>query len=760
MDYTGKKVLVAGGAGMIGSHLARELCKKDALVTIADNLSSGSKQNIRDILHDYPNSRFKWVDLRTPVVCRNMVRGQDYVYQLSANMGGILQITKVYADIIRDNALINLNMLEAARNEGIKKYFWSSSACFIPKTEVITNLSFKPISKVMVGDKVLTDDGEYHCVRKVGSRMYKGDMLNIRTYGVDLSCTPEHPFVIDEDGRKWKTAKELKKGDYIVITRSKGRMGEYPSELPLLPDKYVNQIKLAEYLKQLGHKVNAKEARRIAVDFGVTWTQVYQYSHGYKYQYGKRKVEYRPRFRNTPINVEITAEFMELLGIFIAEGWTEYQGVAFAFNDNEPAYADRCKKLVENIFNVKAMYRNTAGQKGFKYEIRSRFLRDFFKKLAYDDSGVYRASSKAIPSWVFNTPIEYQESFLKGYWLGDGSFTFQPPRHMIVACSTVSETLFWQLRTLMLQMGILTSIYKAKKRTHILGRKVNSHTPCLLYVRDYYCQSKLSKIIGVNVAETVVRQKHNRLAKIYPDYIAIPIKHITKKEYSGLVWNLEIEDNHTYNVQNVAVHNCVYPEYKQLSAEVVPLKEEDAYPAAPDQAYGWEKIFTEQLCSSYIRDYGMDIRIARFHNIYGDGFTSYDKQKAKAPCHLIIKAIRHPEPIFNIWGDGEQTRSFCYIDDCIEAVLKLMDSDYNQPINIGTDRLVTIKELADIIIKISDKDITPEYDLTKPVGVRGRNASLVLVKEVLDWEPTTSLEKGLEQVYQFAVDNWDRLENI
>jgi len=195
---------------------------------------------------------------------------------------------------------------------------------------------------------------------------------------------------------------------------------------------------------------------------------------------------------------------------------------------------------------------------------------------------------------------------------------------------------------------------------------------------------------------------------------------------------------------------CVYPAGKQSSPEVIPLKESDIVPAEPDQFYGWEKLVTLKMCEAYNKDYGMKVRTLLYHNIYGP-YSSYD-EKGKAPMHLIWKAIKHPNPPFEIWGDGKQTRSFCYIDDAIEGTLLRMKSNYLQPLNIGSDRLVTIDELARIIIKISGKDITPRYDLSKPQGVRGRNADLTLVKEILGWEPKISLEEGLKQTYEWLVN--------
>jgi len=201
---------------------------------------------------------------------------------------------------------------------------------------------------------------------------------------------------------------------------------------------------------------------------------------------------------------------------------------------------------------------------------------------------------------------------------------------------------------------------------------------------------------------------------------------------------------------------CVYPIEKQETPEVTPLKEDDAIPADPNEFYGWEKLVTEKMCEAYHRDYGLEVRIARFHNIFGEAYNAFDPERGKAPAHLIRKAILYPKEKFIIWGDGKQTRSFLYIDDCVEGILKLMESDYINPINIGSDRLVTINELAKIIIEISGKDIEIEYDLTKPQGVRGRNADLTLAKKILKWYPKISLEEGLRRMYFWAKEQYEK----
>jgi GDP-D-mannose 3',5'-epimerase len=194
---------------------------------------------------------------------------------------------------------------------------------------------------------------------------------------------------------------------------------------------------------------------------------------------------------------------------------------------------------------------------------------------------------------------------------------------------------------------------------------------------------------------------------------------------------------------------CVYPTYKQTDPDVKGLREVDAYPADPDNFYGWEKLYTEKMCEAYQRDYKMDIRVLRYHNIYGPEGT-YKGGREKSPAALCRKVAEASNPgEITIWGDGKQTRSYCYVDDAVEGTIKLMESNFNKPINIGSDRLVTINRLADIIIGTSGKHITKRYDLTAAQGVRGRNADLTLVKKALSWEPKVSLEEGLYKTYKW-----------
>lgn len=194
---------------------------------------------------------------------------------------------------------------------------------------------------------------------------------------------------------------------------------------------------------------------------------------------------------------------------------------------------------------------------------------------------------------------------------------------------------------------------------------------------------------------------------------------------------------------------CVYNRDKQRDPDVTPLKEEDAYPALPEDGYGWEKLFSERMCRHFREDHGIETRVARFHNVYGP-FGTYDGGREKAPaalCRKVIEAKHSGHHRIVIWGTGEQTRSFMYVDDCIEGTQKILHSDIREPINLGSDELVTINQLVDIIEEIAGIELEREYDLSKPRGVNGRNSDNTRILDYLGWEPSIRLRDGLRETY-------------
>ncbi len=207
---------------------------------------------------------------------------------------------------------------------------------------------------------------------------------------------------------------------------------------------------------------------------------------------------------------------------------------------------------------------------------------------------------------------------------------------------------------------------------------------------------------------------------------------------------------------------CVYAAEKQLTPDIEPLKESDAYPAEPEDGYGWEKLFSERMCRHFTEDFGLLTRVARYHNVYGpNGTWTGGREKAPAAiCRKLAEAKLSGDHEIEIWGDGEQTRSFMYIDDCTEGTLRIMHSDIDVPINLGSSEMVTINQLVDIVEDIAGIRVSRRYDLDAPKGVRGRNSDNTMIQERLGWEPSISLRDGLEQTYRWIFDQVSALERV
>lgn len=203
---------------------------------------------------------------------------------------------------------------------------------------------------------------------------------------------------------------------------------------------------------------------------------------------------------------------------------------------------------------------------------------------------------------------------------------------------------------------------------------------------------------------------------------------------------------------------CIYPDYRQQETAVTALAEDHAYPAMPENGYGWEKLFSERLCKNFEEDFGFISKVFRFHNVYGP-FGTWDGGREKAPaamCRKVIDCIETGNMEMEIWGDGEQTRSFMYIDDCITGIDKLMASDCTDPLNLGRSELVSINQLLDIVEEIAGVKVKRNYNLDAPQGVRGRNSDNALIKEKLGWEPEIDLRTGMETTYHWIKEQYDR----
>lgn len=225
--------------------------------------------------------------------------------------------------------------------------------------------------------------------------------------------------------------------------------------------------------------------------------------------------------------------------------------------------------------------------------------------------------------------------------------------------------------------------------------------------------------------------------------------------------NLNVLDAcHKRNIKRVFYSSsaCMYPEHNQLDPDNPNCVEDSAYPANPDSEYGWEKLFSERLYLAYNRNYGMENRVARYHNIFGPQGT-WQGGKEKAPAAMCRKVIHADDPgKIEVWGDGKQTRSFLYIDECLEGTTRLLRSDFQGPVNIGSDEMITINGLAEMVIDISGKDVKVD-NIPGPLGVRGRNSDNTLIKEKLGWAPSQSLRDGMEKTYAWIETEAKRRDN-
>ena len=265
------------------------------------------------------------------------------------------------------------------------------------------------------------------------------------------------------------------------------------------------------------------------------------------------------------------------------------------------------------------------------------------------------------------------------------------------------------------------------------------------------------EVLDLRKAENCLLATRGRIVEVYNlaadmGGIGYITAHLADISHNNILINTHmLEASRQNGVQRFLFSSsaCVYNQSKQKDAAVTALREEDAHPADPEPGYGWEKLFAEELCSYYYKDYRFETRIVRFHNVYGP-LGTYEGGKEKAPAAICRKvALTEDKGEIEVWGDGEQTRSFMYVDDCVEGLLRIMASDYRDPLNLGTDELITINGLVDLVAKIATKKISKRHNLSGPQGVRGRNSDNTRLREVLGWEPCIRLERGLAVTFEW-----------
>jgi nucleoside-diphosphate-sugar epimerase/intein/homing endonuclease len=736
--------VVMGGGGFIGGYLCIDLLRQGYAVRSVDILPFRQWQQVHVGVENLQ------LDLRKLENCKTATKGADRIYQLACDMGGMgfIENNKCLCMI---SVLINTHVLIAAKEEEVKRFFYSSSACFLPDSLCITKNGITRIQDVQKFEYILTHTGDFHRVKDTSSRNYKGNICKINLYGVpSIHCTPDHRIFVNDE--KWEKAAELSGKDFVIIPKPNLSCVDCDDIILDLPPNNIHYLTL--------QKGEIKNISAFASSINVSNHIVYRWNNS-----SRLSKHLDPVLNDSII---INSDLGELIGIYLAEGWIENSSeylskdkvrktrssVLFSFGSHETELIERTSSLLSRVFGIpRYKIRSYSGGSAVKLEIVSEVLSLFFKKHCYkNNSSKYRCYNKAIHQCLFCSNEEFLQSLLYGYWMGDGCRNRQANNTDRNILSSTSKELIWQLRTVCLSLGIYTSIQVRSSGTDCIeNRIVNRRESYHLYA------------VGVgNLLDNISCYRDFKIDNQYcGKYMSfdgvsfrLKVQDIELEQYDGDVYNMEVERNPSYTIMNIAVHNCVYNASKQTDANVIPLKEEDAYPAMPEDGYGWEKLFSERLCRHFREDFGLITRVARFHNVYGPlGTWTGGREKAPAAiCRKVAEAKLSNNLEIEIWGDGTRTRSFQYIDDCITGINLIMESDITDPINLGTSELVTINQLVDIVEDIAGVKLHRKYNTAAPQGVKGRNSDNTMIKKYLNWEPSIPLRVGLEKTYEWIYD--------
>lgn len=689
------KSVVLGAGGFIGGHLVNSLLKKGNDVVAVDVKPPYKWFQKFDEAHNYH------FDASTSRNTKLVSYNADELYNLAANMGGMGFIASHRVDCM-ESAHTTMAAFRAAHEADVGKIFYASSACFVGGTLILTDRGLLPIESIVIGDEVIAADGVWHPVTNIHSRLYRGPLTQVDPQGMpSFYCTPDHRLLSKD--KTWIQASEstslsvvypkLDKQDNL-FTFEKNKYNELWQE--------IGQSNLPLYKLALKHKININTP--------------------YKWNALKKKKKFPSRHID-PVNIDFVSKTFELgrlLGLIAAEGWYEThrkyntERIVVAFGKHEIELINEYKLLLQTVLNIHPdriiQYEaNTA----IKIHVTSKRFVSLVKAVMSCDQ---RAHNKLLTPFGMFGPECYIQGFISGHLAGDGCVS----KNRIVH-STTSEILAHQIRYMLLSLGLNCSIqHREAHSTKIDGRVVNGRDSWHIYYR---------KTSGATVKTSLT------------------------SEVKCTVYNLEVLDDPSYCVDGFIAHNCIYNDKLQQETDVY-LKEDDAWPADPEPGYGLEKLYGEQLGKFWNEEYGLNVRIARFHNCFGP-YTSYQGGREKAPaaiCRKVAEAKLTGSNEITIWGDGEQTRSFLYIDECLDGVSRLMESDYIEPLNIGSSELVSINQMVTIVENIADVKLKRNYDLAAPQGVRGRCSDNTRIQEVLGWQPTQRLEVGLEKTYQWIYD--------
>jgi nucleoside-diphosphate-sugar epimerase len=722
-----KTALVLGAGGFIGNHMVSRLKKEGYSFVRGVDLKypefsrSEADEFIVGDLRDHPFVervvQFKGYSGNFyNFVPSRFITGFDEIYQYAADMGGAGYIFtgEHDADVMHNSASINLNVLDSIRGlndltgKNKTKVFYSSSACFVEGTKVLTSEGFLPIESITTDHKVMAEDGKWHKVTETHKKNYVGDLVEIHALGGNkIVCTPDHRFLLDD--KTWKKAENIK-GKYIfeVVPDLSGS-----EEVQIIENK--------ENLKQLWNELDGYDGPiyKLAEKYKVTQLTPY------KWDKMKRQNKFPVKLLDPILKSSIKKDYDLgwLLGLILSEGWIETnshcdtQRLVICLGKHELDLIQKYKKTLQRSLGIHPdRISQYDSRTATKIHVTSKKMVHLFDvTLASISNG---CKEKRMTMEGMTGSIEYLRGIMDGSNAGDGCIHYVERGDY--------NKYFWSTTSneLALQYSIILKSLEQPNSIQIRPAGI-------------YC---------IEGREGLASESYS----IYTKKNGTKIKDVTVlPEQSCYVYNLEVEDVHSYIVEGCVVHNCIYNEDLQEDANNPGLKEVDAYPALISNTYGWEKLFSEILYESYNRNYGIPVRIARFHNIFGiKGTISGGKEKAPAAICRKVAELPPEGGEIEVWGDGEQTRSFLYVDECIEATRRLMESDFIGPVNIGSEEMVTINQLVETVAKVSNKEVTIKH-IDGPVGVRGRNSNNDLIREKLGWDYKMTLEQGIEKTYKW-----------
>lgn len=706
-----KTALVLGAGGFIGSHLVRRLKEEGYWVRGVDLKYPEFWETVADdfVIGDLRDRKVVSQVMFAPGQRHLDMGGFDEVYQLAADMGGAgyLFIGIHDADIMHNSVQINLNVLKEASSKGVRRIFYASSACFVKGTKVFTDRGYLNIEDIDTTMSVIAEDGEWHRVLETTKKTHHGQLCKLHVLGCDdIICTPDHRFLTSEG--EWVRADQMK-GKTIHEVQP-NLEGEF--EINLEGDKYVEMYKELNTWKEPLYKLAEK--------YGTSLSVPYDWKRGKKYP-----IKIDPVTKSTAYK---TYDLGWLVGIWLSEGWIEgkssQERLVCAFGKHELELVERYVSILSSTFGIdESRIISYESRTGIKIQVSSKRLIKTADKLCDLRN---KSHNKKLTMFGIKGSDDYRQGILDGSNDGDGSKQIVNHGYYERSLySTSSIFLARQYGMILNSLGIYNSTnVRSSKEYNIEGRKGTARPLYTVYTK-----------LQPTVVQSVELIENN----------------------TTFVYNLEVEDVHSYIVEGCTVHNCVYPEYNQMDPDNPKCTEDSTYPAEPESEYGWEKLFSERMYQTFARCEGLDVRIGRFHGIFGP-YGTWAGGKEKAPAALCRKVAQVEDGgEIEVWGDGEQTRSFLYIDEAIEAVRRFMLNDgWQGPVNIGSDELVSINQFVDMVAKISGKVINKKH-ITGPLGVRGRNSDNNLIYKELRWRPSEPLIKGIKKTYDWIEDQVESL---